>query len=184
MLPNDLFGNIFHYGGKILETGSVILAGKELLDMGGFTGKKGTSVLGTLSIPKGQEEELGFSALLSEFSKPVKAAILQFLYVVFIPSPDTGRLGRGGHEKAHQDFMRFVLAKGEEPAKAWLRELGLRLKNGGVPSYEEVIRDLKAERVPLPPEVNFDEGVNNLYRRMMLARGQKGLLHRIVRDKL
>ena len=164
---------------------------KEFLDQlwGGLSGS--SRIPGLLDATKGSEEERHFMALLFEIGKmqpTYLAALLLFIHKCYIPPPHTGRIGRMGYESAHQEMMRLVLTlppkSGQMSAKMWLMELGRRLHEGGEAIYPQIKQELEAQRFPFPPDVNFDQHVNNAYMRMNEARLKHGITHRIVRDWL
>ena len=163
---------------------------KEFLEtfMGLFTAS--SALAGIPQAPKGTEEERHFAALLGQIEKEkaeIKWALLAFMHRYYIPPPNTGRFGRRAYEIAHQDFMKQVttlpVRTGSSP-RIWLMNLGERLHVGGEPAYAKIKEQLEAERFPFPPQVSFDEQVNNLHMRMLEAKRKKGFLHRFVRDWL
>jgi hypothetical protein len=88
--------------------------------------------------------------------------------------------------RAKQDGMKFILnikdeATGMTP-KVWLSELAERLKTDGPDKYGQVINELRMLGVPFPPEIHFDEKVDQLYKRTMYARRNAGWFHKLVRN--
>jgi hypothetical protein len=166
-----------------------VLGMKELADQVRDFFSKENVIPGLPIAPKGSEEERGFMALLHEIGTKepdfVKAS-LNFIHKYYVPPPHTGRIGRMAYRRAHQDMMKHILTlppkTGHMSPKLWLTRLGERLHRGGEAIYPRIKMELEAQGFPFPPEIDFDQHVNNAYMRMLDAKRRKGFVHRLVRN--